>query len=217
MFPSCDKNPQNEKLLDALERLDDVLEHSDDYVVARRLQISGLENLLNSRGVNQMREYEIYSRLFDAYAPFNFDKAKEAVDNQLEAARKLGDESLVADALLEKAMLFTKSGLFLDANQVLEEVDTSKLGKPQLAQWYNVMQKFDNDYAEYVKMPVGPEVKEMREKYVAMTDSTTSENGQIRLQIAMAEDDYERASAINSYFLNTLEKVSHDYAIHAYW
>lgn len=217
ILPSCDKNPQDDALSEALERLDDVLEHSDDYVVARKLQISGLENLLNSRGVNQMREYEIYGHLFDAYAAFNFNKAKEAVDCQLCAARALGDESLVADALLSKAMLFTKSGLFLDANQVLENVDSSKLDKPQLAQWCNVMQRFDNDYAEYVKMPVGPEVREMREKYVALTDSTTSENGQIRMQIAMAEEDYEKASEINSYFLNTLEKVSHEYAIHAYW
>lgn len=218
VFSSCDgSKSDNNALSDALCRLDSELERSEDYVLMHKLRIGALENMLNSRGVAAIREYEIYGELYDACCAYSFDKAKDAVDRQLELAYQMSDDMLVSKALLSKAMLYTKSGLFLDASLVLEKLDTTRLEGPLLAEWYNVRQRFDTDYSDYVKATPGPRLRWLRERYVEMTDTLSSMNGQIRVQIAMNDRNYAEAERINSYFLNTLDRSSHDFAIHAYW
>lgn len=60
-----------------LSRLDRELDSAAEYVELKKLRISTIENLLNSRGITETQEYEIYRRLYDEYSTYNFNKAVE--------------------------------------------------------------------------------------------------------------------------------------------
>lgn len=91
-----------------LEKIDAALAMADEYVHAKDQKISTIENMLNSRGVNDLQKYHIYGQLFEEYEAYQFDKAKEMLENQEAIAEGLGNLSLRNDALLDKAMLFIK-------------------------------------------------------------------------------------------------------------
>lgn len=77
-----------------LSRLDRELDSAAEYVELKKLRISTIENLLNSRGITETQEYEIYGRLYDEYSTYNFNKAVEMLQNQERLAMDRGvDES----------------------------------------------------------------------------------------------------------------------------
>ena len=106
---------------DDLEKIDAALNMADEYVHAKEQKIRTIENMLNSRGVNDLQKYHIYGQLFEEYEAYQFDKAKEMLENQEEIAECLGNLSLKNDALLDKAMLFINAGLYLETHQVFKE------------------------------------------------------------------------------------------------
>ena len=106
--------------------------------------------MLHSRGVTPLQEYNIYGQLYDEYFAFQFDKAKESLEMQISIAEELGDKGLKDDAMLDKALLLTNAGFFLEASEVFDALDTLALDGQQMVSWYNVRQKFLRDYQEYV-------------------------------------------------------------------
>lgn len=88
-----------------LDELDRTIEEAESYVSAKELRIKTIENTLHSRGVSPERQYRIYGELFDEYQPFNYGKAVETLDKQMEIAMLLGDKSKLNDVYLKEAML----------------------------------------------------------------------------------------------------------------
>lgn len=88
-----------------LDELDRTIEEAESYVSAKEVRIKTIENTLHSRGVSPERQYRIYGELFDEYQPFNYGKAVETLDKQMEIAMLLGDKSKLNDVYLKEAML----------------------------------------------------------------------------------------------------------------
>ena len=130
---------------DDLRRLDEALDMSDEYLHAKSQKISTIENMLNSRGVADLQKYHIYGQLFQEYAAYQFDKAKEMLEHQEEIARRLGNISLVNDALLDKALLYINAGLYLETENIFGQMDTLAFDKGQQIEWCNVRQKYLSD------------------------------------------------------------------------
>lgn len=102
-----------------LDELDRTIEEAESYVSAKEVRIKTIENTLHSRGVSPERQYRIYGELFDEYQPFNYGKAVETLDKQMEIAMLLGDKSKLNDVYLKEAMLNTAAGEFLEARNDL--------------------------------------------------------------------------------------------------
>ncbi len=79
-------------------------------------------------------------------SPFNYGKAVETLDKQMEIAMLLGDKSKLNDVYLKEAMLNTAAGEFLEARNDLARVDTTIFTKEQEIAYCNVQQRFWFDY-----------------------------------------------------------------------
>ena len=205
-----------------LERIDEALKMTDEYVHAKEQKISTIENMLNSRGVNSLQKYHIYGQLFEEYEAYQFDKAKEMLERQESIADALGNPSLRNDALLDKAMLFINAGLYLETHEVFELLDTTSFDADQKVQWYNARQKFLSDYDEYVssssiKVPDVEKVAYYQDQILRSTQETDLVNLHIRVLRFISQKDYDKASALNSSVLPKMDPGSRDYAIRAYW
>ena len=86
-----------------LERLDEALEQADEYVRIKEQKIATIGNMLNSRGVSPLQQYQIYGQLYEEYKAYQFDKAKEMLEQQEVLADGVGSVPRKNDALLNKA------------------------------------------------------------------------------------------------------------------
>lgn len=207
---------------DDLEKIDAALNMADEYVHAKEQKIRTIENMLNSRGVNDLQKYHIYGQLFEEYEAYQFDKAKEMLENQEEIAECLGNLSLKNDALLDKAMLFINAGLYLETHQVFGLLDTTSFNAEQMVAWYNARQKFLSDYDEYVsssgvKVPDIEKVAYYQNQILKNTPESDAVNQHIRVLRLISQKDYDKASKQNSSILAGMDSGSRDYAIRAYW
>ena len=207
---------------DCLDRLDSTLELTDEYVRAKEQRISSIENMLHSRGVTPLQQYQIYHQLYEEYFAFQFDKANEALDNQVVLAEKLGERSLKDDAMLDKALLLINAGFFLEASLAFETLDTLALDKDQMVRWYYARQKFLHDYQEYVSTSDFTVLDEDKIKYyqdriLSDTEPTSPINRQMRIFRMLNERDYEKAYEENRYFIGSLDPEGHAYAVQTYW
>lgn len=207
---------------DDLEKIDAALNMADEYVHAKEQKIRTIENMLNSRGVNDLQKYHIYGQLFEEYEAYQFDKAKEMLENQEEIAECLGNLSLKNDALLDKAMLFINAGLYLETYEVFGQLDTTSFNAEQMVEWYNARQKFLSDYDEYVsssgvKVPDIEKVAYYQDQILKNTPESDAVNQHIRVLRLISQKDYDKASKLNSSILAGMDTGSRDYAIRAYW
>ena len=205
-----------------LSRLDATLGMADEYVRAKEQKISTIENMLHSRGVTPMQQYHIYGQLYEEFFAFQFDKAKDAIDNQISLADKMGERSLKDDAMLDKALLLTNAGFFLEASQVFDVLDTLAFDEGQMVAWYNARQKFLRDYQEYVRssefiVPDADKIKLYQDKVLAGTPSTSPMNRHMRILRMIEGREFEKAYEENLRFIQSLDPSEHDYAVQTYW
>lgn len=205
-----------------LDRLDEALERAHEYVGIKEQNISTVENMLHSRGVTPLQQYHIYGELYKEYLPYQFDKAKEMLENQERLALELESESMRDDVLLEKAKLLTTAGFFLEAEQVFARLDTSRFDAGQKVSWYNARQKFLHDYNEYVRtssfaVPDAGKIAFYQDKVLEGTPEDSNLNRHMRILRMIERQDFERAYDENLAFIESLGKDDHDYAVQTYW
>lgn len=205
-----------------LQKLDHALDMAEDFVANHRVRLMTIENMLHSRGVSLEQQYNIYGQLYDEYSAFQFDKAIATLDRQMEIAQQLDDKSKIADVNLTKAMLYTSSGMFLEASVVLsQEIDTLALTRPQLINYYNTQQRFYFDFNEYTQTPEmtrlsSQKVRYYRDRILRETTPASEIYQYIAIRDCMDRKDYERADKLNRKLLSQLNPASHEFAMHAY-
>ena len=223
IFAAASCTDRSESIYESdLKRIDQALERSDEYLRIKQQKISTIENMLNSRGVTSLQQYNIYDQLFLEYQPFQFDKAKEMLDRQLDIALEIGNDSLRLGAMLDKAMLLTTAGFYLEADDVFAQIDTSALGRDQMTEWYNARQKFLHDYQEYVttssiEVPDASKITLYQDRILENTPEDLPVNRHIRILRMIEDKDFEKAYSENLRFIESLDKDSRDYAVQTYW
>lgn len=205
-----------------LRRIDEVISRADDYMSVKEQRISTIENMLHSRGVTPLQQYHIYGELYEEYAAYQFDKAKDALDQQLRIADVLGERALRDDAMIKKVLLLTMAGYYHEADALFTQIDTLSLDKGMKVEWYKARQKYLIDYHEYVSSS-GFEVRDhekvsyYQEQILSGLPDDTYYSRHIEIISLISERRYREASQLNLDLISTLDKSSRDYAVQTYW
>lgn len=221
MCISCSQSGNSPIEVD-LSRLDKALDSSEEYAAIKELRIASIENMLNSRGITEMQKYHIYGNLYDEYSTYNFNKSVEILRTRESIAQGSGSTRLLNDVLLEKAMLYVKSGLHLEANMLMRRMDTASFNVEQRVKWYDVRQKFLTDYDEYlnpfdIDIPDKDKIAWYQEQILAYAPRESVYYRQHRVIWLIREQLLEEALEENAELIATLDKNTHDYAIATYW
>ena len=209
-------------LSDDFEQLDITLERMGEYVSLKEQKIAAIEGLLHSDEMPDLQKYHIYGQLYEEYVAFQFDKAKEMLECQEAIAKELGDRSRLNSAYLKKAMLYTTAGMFLEANHVFEQLDTTEFDYHQKISWYDARQKFLHDYSEYVRssgitVPGTGNIRSYQDKILANTPENSSLCRHIRIMRLIEARRFEEAYDENMKIIETLNADIRDYAVQTYW
>ena len=209
-------------LADEFERLDSELASMEVYVKEKEAKISTIEGLLASDDLSPEQKYGLYGQLYQECVAYQFDKAKEILESQEAIAAELEDRSLMNSAVVEKAMLFTTAGMFLEAQELFQQLDTTTFNYQQKINWYNARQKFLHDYQEYVRtsgitVPEAVNIRAYQDLILKNTPKDSPLNHHIYIMRLIEEQRWDEAYSENLRIIEGQNKSSRDYAVQCYW
>ena len=209
-------------LADEFERLDSELARMEEYVNEKEAKIITIEGLLASDDLSPEQKYGLYGQLYQECVAYQFDKAKAILESQEQIAETLGDRSLMNSAVIEKAMLFTTAGMFLEAQELFRQLDTTAFNYQQKISWYNARQKFLHDYQEYVRtsgitVPEAVNIRVYQDLILKNTPKDSPLNHHIYIMRLIEEQRWDEAYSENLRIIEGQNKSSRDYAVQCYW
>lgn len=205
-----------------LESLDKMLLSADVYAQEHLLHINSIENMLHSRGVSLEKQYDVNMRLYNAYRAYQFDKAMGAIDRCEKIATELRDKERISEVKIEKATLYTTSGMFFEASSVLDnDIDTLSLNREQLIQYYFSQQRFHSDFSAYTQTESTRRLSRSRVAYyrqqiLRLTKPEDEINRSITVSMLCDSERWDEAEPINMQLLSEFDPYSHKYAMYAY-
>lgn len=218
---SC-AEPAPSPLEDKLVRLDTELGKMDEYVKTKEAKISTIRSMLSSGSLTPEQKYSVLGQLYQECVAYQFDMAKDILEQQEVIASELDDQSMMNSAVVEKAMLYTTAGMFLEAQQLFERLDTTTFNYQQKITWYNARQKFLHDYQEYVRTSgiTVPEVEKVRVYQDMILQNTPKDsplNHHIYIMRLIEQQKWEEAYDENLRIILGQNPESRDYAVQCYW
>ena len=209
-------------LADELGRLDSELARMEEYVNEKEAKIITIEGLLTSDDLSPEQKYGLYGQLYQECVAYQFDKAKAILESQEAIAAELEDRSLMNSAVVEKAMLFTTAGMFLEAQDLFQQLDTTTFNYQQKISWYNARQKFLHDYQEYVRtsgitVPEAVNIRAYQDLILKNTPKDSPLNHHIYIMRLIEEQRWDEAYSENLRIIEGQNKSSRDYAVQCYW
>ena len=209
-------------LADELGRLDSELARMEEYVNEKEAKIVTIEDLLASDDLSPEQKYGLYGQLYQECVAYQFDKAKAILESQEAIAAELEDRSLMNSAVVEKAMLFTTAGMFLEAQDLFQQLDTTTFNYQQKISWYNARQKFLHDYQEYVRtsgitVPEAVNIRAYQDLILKNTPKDSPLNHHIYIMRLIEEQRWDEAYSENLRIIEGQNKSSRDYAVQCYW
>ncbi len=209
-----------------LLKLDNALVESDIYDKQHLDKIEQLNDLLQMRGISLEHKYEIYNQLFQAYEVFQFNKALEALNKRYDIAVEMKDKSKQIDTDLDKAQLYTISGLFTEVDNIFSsKIDTLALSPPQLTKYYFIQQRYYRNLewkTGYARSKQERQDFSQKWQYycnkLMETDHPSSELHQyVSMLYYMSLNAWHKAEEINEMLIAHCAQDSHSYAEYAYY
>lgn len=205
-----------------LKRVDEALDNMSEYVDQKEARIAVISEVLQHDDMTLQQRYGVYGRLYEEYAPYQFDKALQMLQKQEDIADSLSDSSLKTTALLNEAFLLTTSGLYHEADKTFSQLDTLSFDYQQKIIWYNARQKFLTDYQAYLKtsgidLPEASKISSYQKLILENTPENSYLNRHISIMLLIWANRWEDAYDENLRLIETLNKSSRDYAVQAYW
>lgn len=133
-----------------LAELDRTIELREHYRAIREERISYLKSVLTGIAGNDAQLYNVNSMLADAYQPFQLDSALHYMCENLAVACRMGDCRRRDETNLRMAHLYTTSGYYVEARDILRnKIDTLALDDELLGRYYVTMARYNNENRQY--------------------------------------------------------------------
>ncbi len=105
-----------------LKKLDKVVEDKDGYAAMKEAEINGLKELLK-KAASPGERYNILDRIEEEYRFFSIDSSFAYIGRKKELANSMQDEFLICAYNLNYAEIYTKSGYFREAQEILDRFE----------------------------------------------------------------------------------------------
>lgn len=202
-----------DELEKALDNKEFYIEQRENLIQKKKVELHLSESsndLRNTVSVSLQLVYEYQSFIFDS-AQFYIDKAKDI-------AYYLNDKSLIADVKIREGFVLLSSGLFKEAIDSLNSINSAYLNDSIKTSLYSTLARAYYDLADFVQDPkFMPEYISKGNKYLdsamLFVRPNTNEFWAIESLHRMKKSDWRGAKFAFEYWLNNFELPRHYYAI----
>lgn len=212
-----------ERLDSLLHALDYAIANSEIYTARKHAKIARLRQQMNRCNGDHNQLYEINRLLYEEYRAFRFDSAVFYLSECIEYAAALGDIQKKTQSKLRLSYLYSSTGRYESAIDILHSVERGSVSGSLLADYYAC---YDHCYGEMVSYDIGG--KELRPYYERMMHSykdslyAAIDKGSVDF-LKLEETKYRDAKMtsaalrINDMQLARLTPDSADYAVTTYY
>lgn len=210
-------NAENKQMSAWLERLDNTVSRSPQYVALRERKIASLRLELKDDNVEEAR-YGTYFKLYEAYKPFMNDSSIYYLKQCLSIAERQGRVDLVNQCNSLLALRCSLTGMYDEAMTVLQGINPAKVGKNELGYYYYAYYNLYDQLAYYThidEMKVNYHQK--MGQYFGLAVNNLRPNDNMRF-LCMENDrlnngDLKASMKINDAWMRNVKKGSHPYAL----
>lgn len=191
------------------EKLDQELLNKGSFEFQKQEGIQTLKKELNK--TNSLEEqYDVYGALFNEYQTYNYDSAFVCGSNMIQIAEELRDSLKLADSRMMVAYSCISAGLFLEAKDLLQSVDSASLGVERKVAFFSTYSKL------YLDMALAIRHNPYKNYYLKQSihysnliiEMKGSEHPLSKLQqinIYRCKEDYAKAIEATNHFLGTVK------------
>lgn len=210
-----------EDLKSVLAQLDDVLSHRDSYIAGREQRIESLKNILRKSDFSDAQCYILHQQLIDEYMPYQADSTISYLYRNIDLAQRMNDADKLAESRIALAYLYSAAGIYLEADDLLSQIDTARLERPLLIDYYISRHKL-NDELQLYSHDAAQRDRSYRRScaytrlIIENTEPGTPQHLHYLLWEAIDEHDYDRAATLSEQLCESLPVLSRDYATACY-
>lgn len=135
----------NLKLLS--DYLDQIISNKQQFTEQKEQKITNLKRLLKGSDFSSEYEYEINSKLGEEYKKFILDSAMHYIERNVQIANELKNTKLIYASRIQLAALYSYSGMYRESERILKDINTSRLPKELLADYYQAYCQFFEHYS----------------------------------------------------------------------
>jgi cell division protein FtsB len=132
-----------------LDSLDQTIARKQEYEQQKEKELSLLKEWLRE-ATTQREEFDLSTRLYEAYRKYQIDSAIVYAQKALKNAKTPEN---VQHTHLQLVILYSSTGMFREAETILQRLNKNELPKSLLADYYNAWRLFFNYYAANVQLP----------------------------------------------------------------
>lgn len=200
--------------------LDKVLLQKEFYMKQKYAKIKSLKNSVNKFTLSKDDKnlYHTYLSLFDQYKSFKYDSAYYYLEAAKGKAFKLKDGQMIARTRIREGFVLLSSGLFKEAIDTLNSVDTVSLNPKNRFDYYSIKARAYYDLADYNK-DQRYNINYIRtgntylEKAIKLANPNTNEYWATESLKRLKQQDWKGAEFAFSYWINNFELPSEYYGI----
>ena len=130
------------------QKLDNLLEQRDALIDNKNNDINPLKKHLTTSG-NTLKRLQTYEQLFEEYYVFQFDSAMTYLNKGIKLALETQNTYYYNSNVIRKAELLSIGGLYSEAVQEIEQVDTTALDKAQRFEYYFSLFRIHTYWADF--------------------------------------------------------------------
>jgi hypothetical protein len=119
--------------------LDNTIKNEKQYTENKKNHINSIKLQSNNQGLNSEDLYRIYQNLANEYETFIGDSAQIYILKAMDIAKNLCDNIKLQECKIRYAMLQSKSAMFSDAIDTLNQVNRNALTSEQLILYYGIV------------------------------------------------------------------------------
>ncbi len=214
-------SPDKNLLLDLTE-LDAKLELRNHFIKQKEGRIESLKQLLRRDGLTQSYIYDVNNQIIDEYRAYQFDSTIYYMLKNVELAGQMQSTDRCHDSYLDLAYIYTTSGVYLEASQIIENhVDTTQLSEPLLFKYYITQRKLTDELSLYsIDQSIVDKATAQRRYYVnriiEMGDDSIPEYCEVVLSNAIDSHNFDYAYDYATSILSNYTPDEHQYAVITY-
>jgi hypothetical protein len=202
--------------------LDQEIIQSKKYQEAREMRIESLKKLYESSASIPDQSYLIISKLYEEYRAYNFDSALHYIDLKIEIAQRLNQLEPLWESKLQLSDILSATGMYKEAQEVLNRIDRTKLTENLLSKYYN-SQWLLNDQIWHATRK-SDQLPDFEKISFAYKDSLLKTLDPVSFDYKRAKEmqlyemrDIKGSRAIIAQLLSGMHEGTQEHAVFSYW
>lgn len=131
-----------------MNQLDQVIANRDIYLSLKEKRLNQLRNEL-SGATDDRQRFDFLNHFYDEYVSFNTDSAYNISLREEQVARRTGDNTLIANALMNRANIYSATGMYYETLSIMDSIHRKDLPEYLHPYYFHILRTLYGHLADF--------------------------------------------------------------------